>query len=214
MNHHFNELHETLSSLSDGGDYQRFSVLVADEGNADAVEEWVKNSKKSLDNEQIIQSIICCSELGGDAVRDTSTQVLGCAKLYESLVLTALHKRLYDKWWVVRCSAMYSISRHRAFQFTGEIISKYKSKFPIEREWVLISLTMMRDSDSKKFLEKCYNSSRSADLKYLAAGGLAALGDDECFAYLRSQKAMISCPESIITLDEIFSMLKEMGIGE
>jgi hypothetical protein len=157
-----------------------------------------------------VRFLIICSESRLKSTRDSSTQLLGRGDTLKDDAIRALKARLNDSWWVVRCSAMYSLAQLRACSHTEDIIIRYKSYSFIERSWVLRSLTMMRDMRSNYFLLNVFKTARNPNVKYLAAGALAALGFVDYRNYLAERVLAEEHPDFLDTLHTVIEMLDEI----
>ena len=165
-----------------------------------------------LDDPVYIKILIAWSNSKLMSTRDSATQLLGESHILRDEVIKILNFRLRDRSWVVRCSAMYALSKLKAVECTMQIIERYKSSFYVEREWVLRSLGVMKDKRAFGFLEKNFKRSKLMSVKYLSASSLALLGRPEYANFLINQVSKEKDPENLFFLQDAISLLIENSI--
>lgn len=204
------DLREILSWSSQEAIEEQFRILCAHDPACLAIDDLVDTFKGFGSDEKLIGVILICSRSVSEVLRDTAVQLLGAAKVRHPEVYDALSERINDKWWPVRCSAMYAASELKFFGLTGKILERYRSGFFVERGWVLIALTMLRDESTREFLERVVSRSRSLYLKYHAHGALAALGVGASEDFLRYRLKSEEDPDLVFYLERIIEMVEEL----
>lgn len=204
------DLREILSWSSQEEIDERFRILCAHDPACLVIDDLLDTFKGFGSDEKLIGVILICSRSVSEVLRDTAVELLGAAKVRLPEVYDAVSERINDRWWPVRCSAMYAAGELRFFELTGKILERYRSGFLLERGWVLLALTMMRDESTKEFLERVLSRSRSLYLKYKAHGALAALGVGDSEDFLRSRLKSEEDPDLIYYLERIIEIVEEL----
>jgi len=158
----------------------------------------------TLTNPAHVKILIAWSLCKTMSTRDSATMALG-----KTRVLNALNLRIKDRWWVVRCSAMYALAQLKSTKHTNLIINRYKSSSHVEREWVLMSLGVMKDLRSIEFLKKQFERSQKMPVKYLSASSLSLLGLSEYSDFLVDQIIKEKDPDNLFVLKNALSLLLE-----
>jgi hypothetical protein len=203
-----NECIKSSSNLTCFKKIEKYSGNLAFELHLD---EWIQGLTNWKSNGKIIKLLIECSRWKSMIIRDSCVTQLGFSITSKRIVSRALVDRIGDKSWVVRCSAMYALALQRDIKSSKLIMLRYNSWSHIEREWVLISLTILRDPSTRLFLENIFSRTRRYTYKLLSAGALSALGDAKYRLFLEKSYHEEKSKECLDDIKQIFDMLNEMG---